>query len=148
MNSLDLKHFFLALHDPALDSPTVAPGLLTSDAGCVVYEEWRYAQLVLLPTRAGYEALQRASGCHGALVARAALQSPFVFRALTGNGPALPTPAELAAARGEYFARARALGTRPKYLAWHDEGFRRLDALVRGESAPAAFRFPANEHMA
>ncbi len=45
----DLKHRFLTLHDPALDSPTAAPGLLASDAGGVVYEEWRHARLVLLP---------------------------------------------------------------------------------------------------
>jgi hypothetical protein len=42
----DLKHGFLTLHDSALDSPTAAPGPLASDAGDVVYEEWRHAQLV------------------------------------------------------------------------------------------------------
>ena len=49
--SWDLKHGFLTLHDPALDSPTAAPGSLTSDAGGVVYEEWRHARLVLLPKK-------------------------------------------------------------------------------------------------
>jgi hypothetical protein len=44
----DLKHGFLALHKTALDSPIVAPGPLASDAGGVVYEEWRHARLVLL----------------------------------------------------------------------------------------------------
>ena len=47
----DLKHGFLTLHDPALDSPTAAPGPLASDAGGVVYEERRHARLVLLPKR-------------------------------------------------------------------------------------------------
>ena len=47
----DLKHGFLTLHDPALCPPTAAPGPLASDAGGVVYEEWRHARLVLLPKR-------------------------------------------------------------------------------------------------
>jgi hypothetical protein len=46
---LDLKHGFLTLHDPALDSPTAASGPLISDAGGVVYKERRHARLVLLP---------------------------------------------------------------------------------------------------
>ena len=49
----DLKHGFLALHDPALDSPTAAPGPLASGAGGVVYEERRHARLVLLPKKGG-----------------------------------------------------------------------------------------------
>ena len=49
--SWDLSHGFLTLHDPALDPPTVAPSPLTSDAGGVVYEEWRHARLVLLPKK-------------------------------------------------------------------------------------------------
>ena len=44
-----LKHGVLTLHDPALDSPTAAPGPLASDAGGVIYEERRNARLVLLP---------------------------------------------------------------------------------------------------
>ncbi len=43
----DLKHGFLMLCDPALDSPTAVPGPLASDVGGVVYEEWRHARLVL-----------------------------------------------------------------------------------------------------
>ena len=49
--SWDLEHGFLTVHDPALDPPTVAPGPLTSDAGGVVYEEWRHARLILLPKK-------------------------------------------------------------------------------------------------
>ncbi len=48
---LNLKHGFLSLHDPALDPPIAAPGPLASDAGGVVYEEWRHARLVLLPKK-------------------------------------------------------------------------------------------------
>ena len=55
----NLKHGFLTLHDPALDSPTAAPGPLASDAGGVVYEEWRHARLVLLPKKGGPFALQK-----------------------------------------------------------------------------------------
>jgi hypothetical protein len=50
---LDLKHGFLTLHDPALDSSIAAPGPLASDAGGVVYEEWRHARLVPLPKKKG-----------------------------------------------------------------------------------------------
>jgi hypothetical protein len=56
----DLKHGFLTLNDPALDSPTAAPGPLASDAGGgVVYEELRHARLVLLPKKGGPFALQK-----------------------------------------------------------------------------------------
>ncbi len=55
----DLKHGFLTLHDPAFDPPTAAPGPLTSDAGGVVYEEWRHARLVVLPQKGGPFALQK-----------------------------------------------------------------------------------------
>ena len=41
----------MTLHDPALDPPTAAPGPLASDAGGVVYEEWRHARPVLLPKK-------------------------------------------------------------------------------------------------
>ena len=41
----------MTLHDPALDSPTAAPGPLASDAGGVVSEEWRNARLVFLPKK-------------------------------------------------------------------------------------------------
>ena len=47
----DLKHGFLTLHDPALDSLTAVPDPLASDAGGVVYEERRHARLVLLPKK-------------------------------------------------------------------------------------------------
>ena len=57
--SWDLNHGLLTLHDPALDPPTVAPGPLTSDAGGVVYEEWRHSRLVLLPKKGGPFALQK-----------------------------------------------------------------------------------------
>ena len=50
---------FLTLHDPALDSPTAAPGPLASDAGGIVYEEWRHARLVLLPKKGGPFALAK-----------------------------------------------------------------------------------------
>jgi hypothetical protein len=49
----DLKHGFLTLHDPALVPPTAAPSPLASDAGGVVYEEWRHARLVLLSKKKG-----------------------------------------------------------------------------------------------
>ncbi len=86
------------------------------------------------------------TGCDGALVARGAIRSPWLFRALAGRGAAEPTAAELDEAERDYFGRARRLATRPKYLEWHTEGFRRMRERLQGrETGPLAL--PPNEHM-
>lgn len=96
--------------------------------------------------RADAERMFRETGCDGILVARAAIRSPWVFRELLGAGPGLPTPAELDAAERDYFEQARRLGTRPKFLEWHHEGFRRLRARLAGQQEPGP-ALPANAHM-
>jgi tRNA-dihydrouridine synthase B len=99
-------------------------------------------------TRADWERLQQETGADGALIARGAIKSPWVFRGLRGLGPGQPTStAELDEAEQQYRALASKYGTKPKFLEWHHEGFRRMRARLRGEpeKGPA---LPANEHMA
>jgi tRNA-dihydrouridine synthase len=96
-------------------------------------------------SRAEWERLVKETGCDGALIARAAIKSPWVFRELRGEGPALPSSDELSAASGAYFELARARGTKQKFLDWHEEGFRRIRARLEGRAVSTAL--PANEHM-
>jgi tRNA-dihydrouridine synthase len=97
-------------------------------------------------SRADAERVQAETGCDGFLIARGAIRSPWIFRELRGAGPGLPSAEELTAAEARYFADATRLGSKPKYLEWHREGFRRLRARIEGKpvSGPA---LPANEHM-
>jgi tRNA-dihydrouridine synthase len=74
------------------------------------------------------------TGCDGALIARGAIRSPWIFRELTGRGSGLPTTQELDLEEARYFKDAAALGTRPKYLTWHREGFARLRARLAGQA--------------
>lgn len=98
-------------------------------------------------TRADWERLQRETGADGALIARGAIRSPWVFRGLRGEGAGGPTSlAELDAAEQQYRALAERWGTRPKFLEWHREGFRRMRARLLGEPEPGA-ALPPNEHM-
>lgn len=94
-----------------------------------------------------WERLSRETGADGALIARGAIKSPWVFRGLRGEGAGLPTSeAEIDAAETQYLALAERYGTKPKFREWHLEGFRRMRARLHGESekGPA---LPANEHM-
>ncbi len=86
------------------------------------------------------------TGCDGALIARGAIRSPWLFRALTGQGAAEPTLAELDAAERAYFEQARAHASKPKYLAWHEEGFRRMRERLAGGGS-GALALPPNQHM-
>ena len=98
-------------------------------------------------TREDWQRLTSETGVTGALIARGAIRSPWVFRGLRGEGAGAPTSeAELEEARTQYFALADRYGTKPKFRQWHEEGFRRMQARLRGEptSGPA---LPANEHM-
>jgi tRNA-dihydrouridine synthase B len=88
-------------------------------------------------TLADFQRLQRETGADGAMVARGAIRSPLVFRGLLGLGPGSPTGlAEVEALERRYLELAARFGTRPKYLAWHREGFARMRArLEAGQSA-------------
>lgn len=97
--------------------------------------------------RAEWERLFQKTQCDGALIARGAIRSPWIFRALRQAGPQEPSADELAAAQARYFALAKEYGTREKYLKWHTEGFERMRARLEGHEAAGA-AMPQNEHMA
>lgn len=80
--------------------------------------------------------LRRLTGADGAMIARGALRSPWVFRGLTQQGPSGPVSVqELAEAERRYLELAARFGSRPKFLAWHAEGFRRMRARLEGQAA-------------
>lgn len=86
-------------------------------------------------TREDWERLTRETGADGALIARGAIRSPWVFRGLRGLGSGEPTSLEeLAAAEAQYFTLAKQYGTKPKFLEWHTEGFRRMRARLEGKT--------------
>lgn len=89
------------------------------------------------------ERLRSETGCDGILLARGAIKSPWIFRALLKRGAELPSEEELDASEREYFERAEAQGSKPKFLEWHKEGFRRLRLRVRGA---VASEDPRKEH--
>lgn len=98
-------------------------------------------------TREDWERLSRETGANGALIARGAIKSPWVFRGLRGEGPGQPTnEEEIAVAEAQYLTLAERYGSKPKFRQWHEEGFRRLRARLHGEldKGPA---IPPNEHM-
>jgi tRNA-dihydrouridine synthase len=96
-------------------------------------------------TREDADRLFGESGCDGFLVARAAIHSPWCFRALRGQGPALPSLDEVERERVRYDETAARLFTRPKYRDFHRDNFARLARESRGERA--ATLVPRNAHM-
>lgn len=98
-------------------------------------------------TRDDWERLTRETHADGALIARGAIRSPWVFRGLRGLGSEAPTSREeLDAAEAQYTALAERYGSKPKFREWHREGFRRMRARLSGEAVSTAL--PPNEHMA
>lgn len=96
-------------------------------------------------SRADAERLFAQTGCDGALIARAAIRSPWIFRELRGaGGPA--TLEEIDAGEARYVELAERLGSKEKFRAWHREGFARMRARVTGQRLSGA-DLPANEHM-
>jgi tRNA-dihydrouridine synthase B len=84
--------------------------------------------------------------CDGALIARGAIKSPWVFRELKRQGPGEPTFDELTAAESRYAALAKQYGSKEKFVKWHTEGFRRMRARLEGTGAQE-LEIPANEHL-
>jgi len=96
-------------------------------------------------TRADAEKLRAQTGCDGFLIARAAIASPWAFRAFRGQGSELPTSAEVETERVRYEETAQRLSTKDKYREFHAEAFARYAKLARGERAATAV--PKNAHM-
>jgi tRNA-dihydrouridine synthase B len=93
-------------------------------------------------SQADYQRLVRETGASGALIARGAIRSPWIFRELTG-GSGTPTLAEIDEAERQYLARSAA--TKPKFRTWHAEGFARMRRRLAGdESGPS---MPKTDHM-
>jgi tRNA-dihydrouridine synthase B len=95
-------------------------------------------------SREDLERLVRETGADGAMIARAAIRSPLVFRALRGLGPGTPaTTQEVDELERRYLALAARFGTRPKFLAWHREGFGRMRARLAAGALAEADPSPA-----
>lgn len=97
-------------------------------------------------TREDWDRLVRETGADGAMIARGAIRSPWVFRGLSGAGPATPAMPELDEAQRRYEELATKLGSKDKFREWHREGFRRMRARLLGQPVTGA-SMPANEHM-
>jgi tRNA-dihydrouridine synthase len=98
-------------------------------------------------SRADFERLVRETGSDGAMIARGAIRSPWVFRGLNQTGSGSPESLEeIDACEGRYRELSARFGTKPKYLLWHAEGFERMRKRLRGERE-AGSAMPANEHM-
>ena len=98
-------------------------------------------------TREDWERMSRETSVDGALIARGAIKSPWVFRGLTAQGSwQAASDEELEAAERQYLTLSNQYGTKPKFREWHHEGFRRMRSRLHGqaEKGPA---LPANEHM-
>ena len=104
-------------------------------------------------TRADAQRLHEQTGCDGFMIARGAIQSPWVFRALRELGPAQPTLDEVERERARYEEVAALSATLPsgrpanaKYRAFHEQNFARLLRVARGEATTTVI--PENAHMA
>jgi tRNA-dihydrouridine synthase len=95
--------------------------------------------------RAEWEKLFNKSKCDGALIARGAIRSPWVFRALTQKGDGQPTLEELTIAEARYFALAKQYESKEKFINWHTEGFQRIRKRLQGEVEDQSL--PRNENL-
>ncbi len=90
--------------------------------------------------------MQQQTHCAGFLIARGAIRSPWIFRALTLGLAPMPTTAELLSAANTYFSEAAALGSKEKFIRWHREGFERLAQRLQGDT-PGTIAVPENENL-
>jgi tRNA-dihydrouridine synthase B len=90
--------------------------------------------------KASAEKLFAQTKCDGIMVARAAIQSPWIFRELTGKGAGTPSPEELEAAERAYFDIAKKYSVKEKYLEFHTKNFLRM-------KQGAAVTFPKNSNL-
>jgi tRNA-dihydrouridine synthase B len=96
-------------------------------------------------TRDDARRLHESTGCDAFLIARAAIASPWAFRALRGQGDAGPAAVDVERERVRYEETATRVHTKDKYLQFHRENFTRLILAAHGETA--AVVVPKNAHM-
>ena len=137
---------YLTIHARHARQDSTTPPTLSA-----ITEAVRVAQVPIIGngdivSRADWEKLNSETGATGALIARGAIKSPWVFRGLEGGEGFATSADELQRTQEQYLELAQRFGTRPKFLEWHDEGFRRMRARLEGK--PVSGRsMPANEHM-
>jgi len=63
------------------------------------------------------------TACDGVMIARAAIENPWVFRELTGRGSAAQTLDEINSAEKEYLDYATRFSVKQKYVEFHKQNF-------------------------
>jgi len=76
-------------------------------------------------TAADAQSMLKQTKVDGVMLARGAINNPWIFRALNG-GAEQPTHDEIMDARSAYLATAKLYGTKQKYLEFHEENFQRM----------------------
>jgi tRNA-dihydrouridine synthase B len=94
-----------------------------------------------------WQRMSDSTGVAGALIARAAIRSPWVFRELRNGESGLPIAMEeIDQAEQQYFDLASKHQTKVKFVNWHREGFARMRARLMGTSLNGP-DVPANENL-
>jgi tRNA-dihydrouridine synthase len=96
-------------------------------------------------TREDARRMHETTGCDAFLIARAAIASPWSFRALRGQGDAQAVTVDVERERVRYEETAARVHTKDKYRQFHRDNFARLLAETRGERT--AVVVPKNAHM-
>jgi tRNA-dihydrouridine synthase B len=87
------------------------------------------------------------SGCEAVLIARGAIASPFLFRALidAAQSPKPVDSREVDRLETRYLELARQFKPKEKFMLWHREGFARMRKRLEGISASEAL--PENSNF-
>jgi tRNA-dihydrouridine synthase B len=90
--------------------------------------------------KADADRMFKETGCDAIMLARAAIQSPWIFRELSGKASRIPTRQEIDDAQKMYLDFARRFHTKFKYQEFHKNNFERLR-----KGAPATI--PQTAHL-
>jgi len=92
-------------------------------------------------------AMYQQTQCDGFLIARGAIRSPWIFRALANQGSNSPENIEeINALEKQYLVLSQQYETRDKFRAWHAEGFQRMRDRLLGVNRHAE-TLPKNENL-
>jgi tRNA-dihydrouridine synthase len=92
------------------------------------------------------------SNCNGFMIARAAIRNPWVFEHFNNEIDASaaerwPTADEVRAAMKEYSDIASKYNTKPKFVKFHEENFKRLLKAAETGDTNQPFRSPKTIHL-